>query len=197
MKHFIFDLGGVIARPMKRDYIYQALDYNIDYETFKYIFSDGEEAIKLHKGEISLEKYFKFLKQYIKEEITLEQFLKIYNDSKEGFYKEAISIIKYLKSLGSKIYLLSNLRKIDFEIFEKEFDISIFNNLFLSYEMDMLKPNDDIYQAVIEKINDAPENMYFFDDSEANIKGALRNKINAYQVTGENIKEVILNCIKL
>lgn len=190
MKHFIFDLGGVIIKPMNRKYIYDKLKCSLSYEEFKYLFSNGEEASKLHKREITLEEYFDFLKKYINVEISLDEFIEIYRNSKLGFYQDTVNIIKKLKSLGIKVYLLSNLREIDFEFFQEEFDISVFDSMFLSYEIDMLKPSDSIYQYVINAINDKPENMYFFDDSENNVNAALKNKINAYKVTGENIKEV-------
>ena len=32
--------------------------------------------------------------------------------------------------------------------------------------------------------------LYFFDDNENNVEAALENGINAFQVTGENIKEI-------
>lgn len=191
MKHFVFDLGGVIAKPMDRKNIYDNLNLTIDYEQFKYIFSDGEEATKVHKGQMSIEKYFEFLKQYLKKETSFQEFIKIYQKSKKGLYEDTVEIINKLKSSGFKIYLLSNLREIDFEIFQKGFDTSIFTEMFLSYDIDMLKPNDDIYQYMLNKINDLPSNIYFFDDNENNINGALRNGINAYKVTGDNIKEVI------
>ncbi len=190
MKHFIFDLGGVIVKPMRRGYIYDRLNCSIDYEEFKYLFSDGEEAIKLHKGEITIEEYFEFLKKYIKVKISIDEFIEIYKNSKVGFYKDTVDIMKKLKLYGYKVYLLSNLRKIDFDFFAEGFDVLLFEKMFLSYEIDMLKPNDDIYQYVINSINDKPNNMYFFDDNENNVNAALKNKINAYKVTGENIKEI-------
>lgn len=193
MKHFVFDLGGVIAKLMDRKNIYDNLNLTIDYEQFKYIFSDGEEATKVHKGQMSIEKYFEFLKQYLKKETSFQEFIKIYQKSKKGLYEDTVEIINKLKSSGFKIYLLSNLREIDFEIFQKGFDTSIFTEMFLSYDIGMLKPNDDIYQYMLKKINDLPSNIYFFDDNENNINRALRNGINAYKVTGDNIKEVITN----
>lgn len=192
MKHFIFDMGGVIAISMNRRYIYDHLDLKISYEEFKYIFSDGDEAIKIHKGEISLEEYFEFLKKYMDTQISFQEFIEIYKGSKNGLYENTVNIIKRLKSKNEKVYLLSNLRKIDFDLFSEMFDVNIFDKMYLSYELNMVKPNDDIYQYVIKSIGDDPTTIVFFDDNEANVKSALSNGINAYKVTGENIKDVVL-----
>ena len=75
-------------------------------------------------------------------------------------------------------------------------DISIFDNLFLSYEMQLLKPDSKIFLETIKKINDNPSNMYFFDDKEKNVNVAKECGINAYQCTGENIKEIICEIVK-
>ncbi len=190
MKHYIFDMGGVISISMDRKFIYQHLDLNIDYEKFKYIFSDGEEAQKIHKGLITLKQYFKFLTQFMNTRISFEKFMDIYKGSKKGLYKDTVEIIKQLKIGENKVYLLSNLREIDFELFKEKFDVSLFDKMFLSYEIGMIKPNDNIYQYVIKNIGDIPQNLYFFDDNENNVEAALENGINAFQVTGENIKEI-------
>ena len=83
------------------------------------------------------------------------------------------------------------MKEIDYEKFIKHFDVSIFDEMFLSFKLGMLKPNDDIYQYVINKLNTKPENIYFFDDNKENVDGAIRNGINAYQVTGETVKKVV------
>ena len=95
------------------------------------------------------------------DDITLEEFKNIYVNNNK-FFTDTIEIIKKLKNLGYKVYLLSNLKEIDYEKFIKHFDVSIFDEMFLSFKLDMLKPNDDIYQYVINKLNTKPENIYFF-----------------------------------
>ena len=47
----------------------------------------------------------------------------------------------------------------------------------------LLKPDDAIYQELIEKYGIDPENAVFFDDLEANCEGARRAGITAVQVT--------------
>ena len=47
-----------------------------------------------------------------------------------------------------------------------------------------MKPDDKIYQTVINEIDSDPKNIYFFDDKKINVdKGSLMG-INSYQVTG-------------
>ena len=190
MKYFVFDLGGVLSVPMVSKKLYEQIKWKVSYEEFLDKFNNSEESIKVHKGEISTKEFFEYLKRYMDDNITLEEFKNIYVNNNK-FFNDTIEIIKKLKNLGYKVYLLSNLKEIDYEKFIKHFDISIFNELFLSFKLDMLKPNDDIYQHVINKLNTKPENIYFFDDNKENVEGAIKNGINAYQVTGETVKKVV------
>ena len=194
MKFFVFDLGGVLSVPMVSKKLYEQIKWKVSYEEFLDKFNNSEESIKVHKGEISTKEFFEYLKRYMDDNITLEEFKNIYVNNNK-FFNDTIEIIKKLKNLGYKVYLLSNLKEIDYEKFIKHFDISIFDELFLSFKLGMLKPNDDIYQYVINKLNTKPENIYFFDDNKENVEGAIKNGINAYQVTGETVKKAVDNIL--
>ena len=194
MKFFVFDLGGVLSVPMVSKKLYEQIKWKVSYEEFLDKFNNSEESIKVHKGEISTKEFFEYLKRYMDYNITLEEFKNIYVNNNK-FFNDTIEIIKKLKNLGYKVYLLSNLKEIDYEKFIKHFDISIFDELFLSFKLGMLKPNDDIYQYVINKLNTKPENIYFFDDNKENVEGAIKNGINAYQVTGETVKKAVDNIL--
>ena len=190
MKYFVFDLGGVLSVPMVSKKLYEQIEWKVSYDKFLDKFNNSAESIKVHKGEISTKEFFEYLKRYMNDNITLEEFKNIYVNNNE-FFNDTIETIKKLKNLGYKVYLLSNLKEIDYEKFIKHFDVSIFDEMFLSFKLGMLKPNDDIYQYVINKLNTKPENIYFFDDNKENVDGAIRNGINAYQVTGETVKKVV------
>ena len=190
MKYFVFDLGGVLSVPMVSKKLYEQIKWKVSYDEFLDKFNNSAESIKVHKGEISTKDFFEYLKGYMDDDITLEEFKNIYVNNNK-FFTDTIEIIKKLKNLGYKVYLLSNLKEIDYEKFIKHFDVLIFDEMFLSFKLDMLKPNDDIYQYVINKLNTKPENIYFFDDNKENVDGAIRNGINAYQVTGETVKKVV------
>lgn len=194
MKYFVFDLGGVLSVPMVSKKLYEQIKWKVSYEEFLDKFNNSEESIKVHKGEISTKEFFEYLKRYMDDNITLEEFKNIYVNNNK-FFNDTIEIIKKLKNLGYKVYLLSNLKEIDYEKFIKHFDVSIFDELFLSFKLGMLKPNDDIYQYVINKLNTKPENIYFFDDNKENVEGAIKNGINAYQVTGETVKKAVDNIL--
>jgi HAD superfamily hydrolase (TIGR01509 family) len=55
----------------------------------------------------------------------------------------------------------------------------------------MIKPNDDIYQAVIKEIGDDPSNMIFFDDNPKNVEAAIRNGMQSYVTDGARLIDFI------
>lgn len=75
MKYFIFDLGGVIVRPMYLEIIYKSFTWKISFEEFKQKFTSSKEALALHKGLMTTEEYFLYIKEFIKEDISFSDFL--------------------------------------------------------------------------------------------------------------------------
>ncbi len=190
MKYFVFDLGGVLSVPMNIRRLYDQINWKINFDEFVKKFNFSEEAIKAHKGEITTKDFFEYLKQYMNKDITLDEFEDMYINNDE-FYQDTIDTINYLKKLKYKVCLLSNLKEIDYKKLKQNFDTSLFDEMFLSYKLHMMKPDDDIYQYVIDILKTKSEDLYFFDDNKENIDSAIRNGIHAYHVTGHQVKEKI------
>lgn len=103
--------------------------------------------------------------------------------------------IAELKEQGYKVYYLSNygktLREKTAEAlgFVEQCDGGIF-----SYEIKKIKPDIEIYKALLEKYQLVPENCLFFDDVKENIEGAKKLGIHGILFEGhEKAREEILN----
>ena len=57
---------------------------------------------------------------------------------------------------------------------------SHFDHVFLSQEMHMAKPNDDIYLKVLEEIHASADECLFLDDSSANLEAASKLGFHTY-----------------
>lgn len=92
-----------------------------------------------------------------------------------------ISLILELKS-SYPVYLLSNTNNIHIErcnqIFREQFGIpnvrTLFNQAFYSYEMELWKPDQKIYQQVLTEIDLTAKEVLFIDDNAANIESAAK-----------------------
>ncbi len=164
--------------------------------------------------------FYKLGKYKISTIKSQEEFKKIYNKIKEDFnlnksfeefksiYKDTFNKIDYYKdvrdfeiSLKDKCYIgiFSNLTIFDKERLDKEVNLSLYDYVFLSFEMGLQKPNIDAFKYVENNIPFKGKDILFIDDRLDNIKTAKSLGWNAYQLTGlelEKIKEVCNNFIK-
>lgn len=93
-----------------------------------------------------------------------------------------------------RVYLLSNIcqytwertvRKIQALGFEPS---DLFDQLFLSFEMQLAKPDPRIYQSVIEATGIIPQETLFLDDTQINIDAARRLGIDGEVVEMNRLK---------
>ncbi len=92
--------------------------------------------------------------------------------------------VKSIKEQGKKIYLLSNYSKVSFEHDMSKFDFMEFiDGKIISYEVNYVKPELEIYEALIKKYNINPKEAVFLDDVEENLESAKALGINTIHVT--------------
>lgn len=111
MKYFVFDLGGVIVRSMHLETIYESFTWKISSKEFKHKFTSSAEAIALHKGQMTTEEYFSYLKEFIIEDISFSDFLEAYRKSKQGIYENILSLLKELKKQATRYIYYPILEK--------------------------------------------------------------------------------------
>lgn len=88
-------------------------------------------------------------------------------------YDYSVNFVKKLKANGYKVYLLSNYGKTNFAYARTHFKfIPYVDGGIISYEVHYIKPEPEIYQALIDKYNFNPQEAVFLDDCLANLEGA-------------------------
>lgn len=192
-KIFVFDLGNVIVRPMSIKKLYEKLNCQVSFEDFYEYLKNDQSSEEIHKGLISTEEYIKKILKFSESDKTMEECISIFTGPiRNGLFQNTVEIIDRLKEENKRICLLSNLRQINFEWFSTQYDINKFDNLYLSYQMHLMKPEDKIYIEMIKDLGVSADSIYFFDDSKANVDTAKRLGIKAYCVTGNTIKDLVL-----
>ena len=191
-KIFLFDLGNVLAKSIDNHELYNKLNCKIPYDEFEHYWFDNEIVIDAHKGLVTDQFHIEKLLEFCKSNLTIEEFYKMYSKLDNYLYNDTLNLIKFLKDKGYKVGILSNLRLMDYERYKYQIDSLNLDYQFLSYEMKCIKPGKEIYEKVIEKCKCSPDNIVFFDDNIRNVNGAKRCGIDAYNVTGENIKEIFI-----
>ena len=194
---FLFDLGNVLAKSLDYYCLYNKLNCKISYDEFLQYWWGDDLVLKAHMGLATDDEHVEALLKFCKSDLSINQFYEIYNSLDNSLYDETMEIINELKNKGYKVGLLSNLRLMDYKRYEEQIKKINFDYLFLSYEIKCIKPSSDIYLQVIDALNCEAENIIFFDDNQKNVNGAKQLGINAYQVTGENIKEIFYKIINI
>lgn len=85
-----------------------------------------------------------------------------------------ISILLNLKSNGKKICLISNVDIIDIKHWEKSPLCSLFDEAVFSYEVGYLKPQAEIYNIALKRMNAEPEQCIFVGDGGSDELGGAK-----------------------
>ena len=128
---------------------------------------------------------------------TYKKFIKIYKKifDKIDYYPD---VAEYEKSLKDKCYIgiLSNITVFDKERLDKQVDLSKYDYVFLSNEMNCKKPSKEIFEKVNEILPFTPENILFIDDKQDNIDMAKQFRWNVIKANGLEYEKIKLCCEK-
>lgn len=111
-------------------------------------------------------------------------------------YKYSVDFIKQLKETGYKVYLLSNYGKTNFEHAKEHFEfLKYVDGGIISYEIKHVKPEPEIYKALIEKYNINPREAVYLDNSSINLEGAkpfgfYTIQVNDFQDAIEELRDL-------
>lgn len=198
LKNLVFDMGNVliewnsekILKAITEDIHLQDLLRKEVFETGLWVETDEgvktrEEVIEIVTGKLG-EDY--------RNEIT--QLLRYWYKYVDVFTKVQDRIIELSKS-GYSIYILSNTAFTFYDLVKEGYlpATSVAKGMVLSCEEKVLKPNEKIYNILLERYNLNPHNTMFFDDLPENIWGAARCGINGFVV--ENERELLTYLDKL
>ncbi len=138
------------------------------------LFFDSPFTKLYEEGKISLDEFFKRIKDALNLDIDCAHFLPIWNDI---FFEIPLNIKlhDFLKSVKSKykLVLLSNINKTHFEFVRRKMSIlKEFDKLILSYEVGFRKPTPEIYKAALESVNVFVSKVLYIDDRKDLIEKA-------------------------
>ena len=204
IKNIIFDLGGVLLDIDLNYCMRQMQALGIDLDAFKKkgmqtpigtkaaVLGEGMVAngiMHLYQtGDITTEAFLEGVRKYCKEGTTREQVLEAWNSCCIAIPSYRLDKLRELKQKGYTICMLSNTNEAHWqEIVEKCFGgqavvDELFDHVFLSQEMHMAKPNDEIYLEVLRQINAKAEECFFLDDSSANLEAAAALGVHTLHV---------------
>jgi HAD superfamily hydrolase (TIGR01509 family) len=182
IKAIVFDLGKTLVKIEYKPLITNlSLDgrYN-EIELFKFLEGPAQE---FEKGEINSESFYRVVEKELKLGISLEKF-KFAWCSVATEYVDGME--RLLKILNAKypIYMLSNTNELHFEYIMRKFPVlNCMRDFFLSYEIGVMKPSDEIYLYMLKTLRLNSSEVILIDDKEENVTSAERLGIDAVRFT--------------
>ena len=189
MKNLVFDMGNVLIE-WNSEKILQAItdDKKLQNLLRKEVFETGlwvqtDEGVKTREEMIEIVSD-KIGEEYRNEITQLSRYWYKYVD----VYTKVQDRIIELSKNGYNIYILSNTAYTFYDLVKEGYlpVTSIAKGIVLSCEERVLKPNEKIYNILLERYNLDPHNTMFFDDLPENIWGAARCGINGFVVENES-----------
>lgn len=183
----VFDLGGVIL-DLDRDAAINAFNRLGFYEADDLLNNYRQKGIfkELEQGLISAEEFHSYIRIKAGKNISGEEIDFALNSFISGLSVYKLQMLESLRK-RFKVYALSNINTIITSSFDNKWfgqsgknTADYFDGLFFSYEMKMLKPDDEIYEKLISDTGLVPGETLYIDDAQANIDAGLKFGFNVY-----------------
>ena len=180
IKTIVYDLGGVILTIDQSEAVRRFKELGLQ-DVEKHLDPYVQRGIfgNLENGLISVEEFRRELSQLIGKEVTKEQCEYAW----QGYAKEAprrnFEALKRLREEGYRLVLLSNTNPCMMAWVESDqFDgmghpvSHYFDAMYLSYQMKLMKPSEDIFHKMLMTEQISPSEVLFVDDGPRNVAAA-------------------------
>lgn len=182
----VFDLGGVVI-----DLNYNATIHSfqeLGSEDFQELYSQALQSDlfdRYETGQISSLHFINKLKELLPQHLTPNQIVTAWNAMIQEFQPEKLKFLEEIK-MTHTIALLSNTNDLHMDCVRRKLNKvskksleDYFHYTFLSHEITMRKPNEEVFLFICEKMDVSPEKVLFIDDSIQHIEGARKAGLTA------------------
>ena len=194
IRALIFDFGGVLIHwdPHRL--------FNKYFENDSKLINNFLEEINFSEWNLSQDRGYPFTQAVIDLSARFPQYAQLiraydveWEESIAGIIPETASILHKLKAVGARLYGLTNWSAEKFAIVRHKYAVfSLFEDILVSGEVKLIKPDPAIFQLLLEKIHLQPEECLLVDDSIKNIETAQRMGFATHHFTSPTDLEMDL-----
>lgn len=208
IENIIFDMGKVLVDANTLDALYD--NANIPDEYCEEIRDFINEKLFYASDIESKRKIQGYNLEQIRDYLTkaLPEHLSPYMDDILDTLKPAMFTYSYvpemldlLRSMGYKLYYLSNWDRYSYDLEKEFFDplLEQFDGGLFSFELgEVLKPDREMYEALCEKYHIFANKSIFFDDMEENIEAARSVGMAAYKFDKDITPKILFGtCVRI
>lgn len=190
IRNVVLDLGGVILElDVNRSIELLSVLGLQEEENLDIIFSKYPFFLKFETGRISPDEFIDALAAQLGDHTLKEKIIEAWNAMILGFQPDTIKLLTQLRE-KYRLFLLSNTNAIHEvyynDILHMKHGIpnltDIFEKVYYSHDVNMRKPDHEIFQHVLadSRLN-ARETLYI-DDTEVHVKAAMDLGVHAYHL---------------
>ena len=174
IKNIVFDFGDIFINLDKKLFAEELQKIHISQES--------EEVLPIlqqyEMGLVSTDKFLTFFEERLS--VSQDQLKKAWNSILLDFPKERLRFIQNLsESKKYRLFLLSNTNDLHISWIQKNWGMEQYNafkicfeQFYLSHEINLRKPNNNIYEFVLTTNDLAPKETLFIDDTKENTDAA-------------------------
>ena len=177
VKAIIFDLGGVIIDlDFSNFYNKIIIQSPLNKPQTPIILEFFRQSDMYHQGKMTDDEFYKLACDLL-QVCMLDQsdFFNAFNSIISGYNSDMTKIIKKIRERNQyKLIALSNVNSSHWDyILNKKWEfIDWFDELILSHETHLIKPNPKVFEFAIKRAGCKPEQILFIDDGLNNIRSA-------------------------
>jgi 2-haloacid dehalogenase len=190
----IFDFGGVLINwdPHELFNKYfandtQAVDNFLEEIDFSSWNLSQDKGFPFHQAVINLSARFPHYAHLIR------AYDEEWEQSITGVIPETAEILFRLKASGYRLYGLTNWSAEKFTLVRHKYEVfDLFEDIIVSGEVKLIKPDPAIFLLLLEKIHLRPEECLLVDDSSSNIETARKLGFTTHHFTSPALLEAAL-----
>ena len=174
IKNIVFDFGDIFINLDKKLFAEELQKIHISQES--------EELLPIlqqyEMGLVSTDKFLTFFEERLS--VSQDKLKRAWNSILLDFPKERLRFIQNLsESKKYRLFLLSNTNDLHISWIQKNWGMEQYNafkicfeQFYLSHEINLRKPNNNIYEFVLTTNDLAPKETLFIDDTKENTDAA-------------------------
>ncbi|MDI6802381.1 MAG: HAD family phosphatase [Bacteroidota bacterium] len=186
IKAIVFDLGNVLVKiDYKPLLVHTGLNGKFSEEEVYNLLENP--AIAYESGKLSSHEFYNETMRMLQINIDYEKFVHAWCSVATVMVENIEEVVIEL-ARQYPLYLLSNTNELHLHHIKKNYPIlENFQRLFLSYKIGVMKPDEEIFQFMLNELEIEPEDIFFIDDKITNVESAFLLGIDAvhFQSTNE------------
>ncbi|MBI1183606.1 HAD-IA family hydrolase [bacterium] len=192
IKNILFDLGAVILKINLEAYLNE-LKLLVPGASFDFDHEKHQFYMQFERGAIDEPTFFANMEQALETPVSIEKLQTAWSKILIEPYQESKDFLERVNSTH-RLFLLSNTNAAHRRQFDGIFDrhwgkgrfYAFFDQVFYSYQMNMIKPQPEIFEAVLQEANIAAADTLFIDDNLANVQAASKLGFHTWHFGGVN-----------